>query len=95
VNFLGEGYYISMVGKHGDETTLSSYVRKLSNDKNYKVFYQQQLKLWDRYLFFRTSQFAVESFICEIVRPPEPCLESSFKGDYRGFMNPELRSAMT
>jgi putative transposase len=41
-----EGYYISTVGKHGDETTLSSYVRKQSNDKTYKALHHQQLKLW-------------------------------------------------
>jgi REP element-mobilizing transposase RayT len=44
--FWGKGYYISTVGKHGDETTLSSYVRKQSNDKTYKALHQQQLKLW-------------------------------------------------
>jgi putative transposase len=44
--FWGKGYYISTVGKHGDETTLSSYVRKQSNDKTYKALHHQQLKLW-------------------------------------------------
>jgi putative transposase len=44
--FWGKGYYISTVGKHGDETTLSNYVRKQSNDKTYKPLHQQQLKLW-------------------------------------------------
>jgi putative transposase len=44
--FWGKGYYISTVGKHGDETTLSNYVRKQSNDKAYKPLHQQQLKLW-------------------------------------------------
>ena len=38
--------YISTVGKHGDETTLSNYLRKQSNDKTYKPLHQQQLKLW-------------------------------------------------
>jgi len=44
--FWGKGYYVSTVGKHGDETTLAGYVRKQSNDKTYKPLHQQQLKLW-------------------------------------------------
>jgi len=44
--FWGKGYYVSTVGKHGDETTLAGYVRKQSNDKTYKALHQQQLKLW-------------------------------------------------
>ena len=44
--FWGKGYYVSTVGKHGDETTLAGYVRKQSNDKNYKLLHLQQLKLW-------------------------------------------------
>jgi putative transposase len=44
--FWGKGCYISTVGKHGDQTTMSNYEKKLGNDKTYEPLHQQQLKLW-------------------------------------------------
>ncbi len=45
--FWSKGYFISTVGKHGDEQTLKNYVRNQGIDKSsYKVLYQSQLKLF-------------------------------------------------
>ena len=43
--FWSKGYFVSSVGKHGNETTLKEYVRNQSN-KDYKVLHQQQLELF-------------------------------------------------
>jgi REP element-mobilizing transposase RayT len=44
--FWSEGYFVSTVGRHGDEKTLREYVKKQSADQNYKPLHQQQLQLW-------------------------------------------------
>ena len=44
--FWSKGYFAATVGKHGDETTLTNYVRNQSPDKEYKPLHQQQLTLW-------------------------------------------------
>jgi REP-associated tyrosine transposase len=44
--FWSKGYFISSVGRHGDEKTLTDYVKNQSPDKGYKKLHQQQLKLW-------------------------------------------------
>ncbi len=42
--FWTKGYFISTVGKHGDEKKLRNYV-KTQGSKDYKRFHQVQLKL--------------------------------------------------
>ena len=44
--FWKKGYFISTVGKHGDETTLSEYVKNQGLEKDYKKLHQQQLSLF-------------------------------------------------
>jgi REP element-mobilizing transposase RayT len=44
--FWSKGYFVSTVGRHGDEKTLREYVKKQSADQNYKPLHQQQLQLW-------------------------------------------------
>ena len=43
--FWTKGYFISSVGKHGDEKVLSNYVKNQGN-KSYKQLHQGQLKLF-------------------------------------------------
>jgi REP element-mobilizing transposase RayT len=43
--FWSKGYFVSSVGKHGNETTLKEYVKNQCN-KDYKVLHQQQLELF-------------------------------------------------
>lgn len=44
--FWSKGYFMSTVGKHGDEQMLKNYVRNQGTDKSYKVLHQGQLKLF-------------------------------------------------
>jgi len=44
--FWSKGYFMSTVGKHGDEQMLKNYVRNQGVDKSYQVLYQGQLKLF-------------------------------------------------
>lgn len=44
--FWSKGYFMSTVGKHGDENMLKNYVRNQGVDKSYQVLHQSQLKLF-------------------------------------------------
>ena len=45
--FWTKGYFMSTVGKHGDEKKLRNYVKKQgSGNPSYKAFQQKQLKLF-------------------------------------------------
>ena len=43
--FWSKGYFVSSVGKHGNESSLKDYVRNQGN-KDYKVLHQQQMELF-------------------------------------------------
>jgi len=47
--FWTKGYFVSTVGKHGNEDKITNYVKNQgSRDKSYKVLYQEkQLSLWN------------------------------------------------
>jgi len=45
--FLSDGYYVATVGKHGNESVISSYVREQGTEKEYKRLYTQQLSLFN------------------------------------------------
>ena len=45
--FWSDGYYVGTVGKHGNESVISSYVREQGTEKEYKRLYTQQLSLFD------------------------------------------------
>lgn len=50
--FWGKGYFMSTVGKHGDERKIADYVKNQGNVENYKVLHRQkpskeQMTLWD------------------------------------------------
>jgi putative transposase len=42
--FWSDGYFISTVGKHGDEEMIAHYVRKQGQEKVYKKLYKQKKK---------------------------------------------------
>lgn len=44
--FWSKGFFISSVGKHGDEEKLKSYVKNQGAYKEYKVLHQEQLRLF-------------------------------------------------
>ncbi len=44
--FWSKGFFISSVGKHGDEEKLKNYVKNQGVYKEYKVLHQEQLKLF-------------------------------------------------
>jgi putative transposase len=44
--FWTGGYYISTVGKKGNETAIKNYVRKQGQETEYKQLHQEQLKLF-------------------------------------------------
>ncbi|WP_342225520.1 IS200/IS605 family transposase [Rickettsia endosymbiont of Urophora cardui] len=45
--FWSKGYFMSTVGKHGDEQKLRNYVQNQGSGKpSYKAFQQKQLKLF-------------------------------------------------
>ena len=41
-----KGYYVNTVGKHGDESTIRSYVKSQGREKEYKKIHSQQLSLF-------------------------------------------------
>jgi putative transposase len=45
--FWTEGYYISTVGKKGNETTIQSYVKNQGQKNNYVRLHKDQLRLFD------------------------------------------------
>lgn len=50
--FWTDGYYVATVGEHGNEETISRYVREQGKEKEYRKLYQtvmepKQLSLWD------------------------------------------------
>lgn len=45
--FWSKGYYISTVGRHGNETKTASYVK--NQGKDYKIIHQEkQMKVWEQ-----------------------------------------------
>ena len=44
--FWSKGYFISTVGKHGDEEMLKNYIRNQGVGKSYQPLHQSQLKLF-------------------------------------------------
>ena len=45
--FWTDGYFVSTVSKHGDEETISKYVREQGNEKDYKCLHKEiQLTLF-------------------------------------------------
>jgi putative transposase len=49
--FWSKAFYVSTVGKHGDEQRIASYVRNQGTEKNYKVLHQQAIKLGQMAMF--------------------------------------------
>ena len=49
--FWGKAYYMSTVGKHGDEQKIANYVRNQGTGKNYKAIFQQAIELGQLDLF--------------------------------------------
>ena len=49
--FWSKAYYVSTVGKHGDEQKIANYVRNQGTGKNYKILHQQAIKLGQMDLF--------------------------------------------
>jgi len=45
-DFWTDGYYISTVGKKGNETVIQQYVQKQGLQKNYTRLHQEQLRLF-------------------------------------------------
>ena len=43
--FWTEGYYVSTVGQHGNEETISKYVRNQGKEKEYQTMLKQPLQL--------------------------------------------------
>ena len=43
--FWSDGYFVSTVGPHADETTIKKYVKKQGDPKSYKQLYGKQLRL--------------------------------------------------
>lgn len=44
--FWTKGFYVNTVGKHGDESTIQSYVKNQGREKEYKQIHSQQLSLF-------------------------------------------------
>ena len=44
--FWSDGYFVSTVGKHGNETAISNYVKKQGIEKDYKKIYWQQMAIF-------------------------------------------------
>ena len=42
--FWSNGYFVSTVGKHGNETTLKNYVKNQNKGQDYKVLHEQKLR---------------------------------------------------
>lgn len=49
--FWSKAYYVSTVGKHGDEQKIAGYVRSQGTGKKYKILHQQAIKLGQMELF--------------------------------------------
>ena len=49
--FWSRAYYVSTVGKHGDEKKIANYVRNQGTGKNYKILHQQAIKMGQIDLF--------------------------------------------
>ena len=49
--FWSKAYYVSTVGKHGDEKKIAGYVRNQGTSKNYKILHQQAIRLGQMDLF--------------------------------------------
>jgi REP element-mobilizing transposase RayT len=45
--FWSDGYYVGTVGKHGNETTISNYVKNQGIEKEYKKLYTQQISMFE------------------------------------------------
>lgn len=45
--FWTNGYYISTVGKNGNETTIQNYVKKQGQSNHYVLLHKDQLRLFD------------------------------------------------
>ena len=50
--FWSKGFYLSTVGKHGNEEAIARYVKSQGSEKNYKALYKSipkpgQMTLWD------------------------------------------------
>lgn len=43
--FWSKGYFISTVGRHGDEKHLKNYVKNQGKTQDYKIVHQQPLQL--------------------------------------------------
>lgn len=44
--FWTKGFYVSKVGRHGDENTIQEYVKNQGTEKDYKSIHHQQLVLF-------------------------------------------------
>jgi REP element-mobilizing transposase RayT len=49
--FWSKAYYVSTVGKHGDEKKIANYVKNQGTGKNYKVLHQQASRMGQMDLF--------------------------------------------
>ena len=49
--FWSKAYYVSTVGKHGDEQKIANYVRSQGAGENYKILHQQAIRLGQMSLF--------------------------------------------
>ena len=45
--FWSDGYYVSTVGKHGNETVIGNYVKEQGQEKEYKKIFTQQLSFFE------------------------------------------------
>ena len=45
--FWNDGYYVSTVGQHGTEATVSNYVRQQGREKEYQQLHIEQLRMFD------------------------------------------------
>lgn len=44
--FWSDGYFVSTVGKHGDENAIQQYVKNQGQEKNYVQLHHQQMRLF-------------------------------------------------
>ena len=45
--FWTKGYFVNTVGQHGNEKTISSYVKNQGREKEYQQLHREQLVLFD------------------------------------------------
>jgi hypothetical protein len=51
--FWSDGYYVSTVSKHGDESAISQYVKEQGLEKEYKTLHKEkQLLCKTSYIFY-------------------------------------------